>query len=59
MILDLLQMTGERFSADGDTLGAFEVAQYIELAEEVELHMAMGSDFDAAVSLALQTSEVM
>ena len=60
MMLDLLQRTGDRFSIEGqDPLLAFEVGQYICLSDDIELHMAMGSDFDEALSLALETTEVV
>ena len=59
MILDLLQLTANRFSTDNDNMDAFEVAQYIHLSEDIELHMAMGSNFDEALSLALETTEVV
>ena len=53
-MLDILEMIGQNFDLD-----AFEVAQYLELSREVELHRAMGSDFDEALSLAYQTKEVL
>lgn len=59
MILDLLQLTAEQFNNSDDRLDAYEVAQYIHLSEDIELHMAMGSDFEEAVSLALETTEVI
>lgn len=59
MILDLLQLTAERFNNSDDRMDAFEVAQYIHLSDDIELHMAMGSDFDQALSLALETTEVI
>ena len=59
MILDLLQLTADRFSTDTDNMDAFEVAQYIHLSDDIEMHMAMGSDFDEALSLALETTEVV
>lgn len=59
MILDLLQLTAERFNNSDDRMDAFEVAQYIHLSDDIELHMAMGSDFEQALSLALETTEVI
>lgn len=59
MMLDLLQMTAYSYATETDTLDAFEVAQYIHLSEEIELHMAMGSPFSEAVSLALETAYVI
>lgn len=60
MMLDLLQLTGDRFSIEGqDPLLAFEVGQYICLAEEIEMHMSMGSTFEEALSLAYETKEII
>lgn len=53
-MLDVLEMIGQNFE-----MSCFEVVQYLELSREVELHMAMGSDFEEAVSLAYQTKEVL
>jgi hypothetical protein len=53
-MLDVLEMIGQRFDLD-----AFEVAQYLELSREVELHRAMGSDFEEAVSLAYGSVEII
>ena len=54
MMLDLLQLTGNRYGLD-----AFEVAQYIQLSDDIELHMSMGSTFEEALSLAYETTEVI
>jgi hypothetical protein len=54
MILDLLQLTGNRYGLD-----AFEVVQYIQLSDDIELHMSMGATFEEALSLAYETTEVI
>lgn len=60
MMLDLLQLTGNRFSIEGqDPLQAFEVGQYICLAEEIETLMTMGMSYDEAYPLALEVSEII
>ena len=53
-MLDVFEMIGQNFDLD-----CFEVIQYLELSREVELHMAMGSDFEEAVSLSYETKEVL
>lgn len=53
-MLDVLEMIGQNFE-----MSCFEVAQYLELSREVELHMAMGSDFEEAVSLAYGSAEIL
>ena len=55
MILDLLQITGDRFGG----LDAFEVVQYIQLSDDIEMHMSMGATFEEALSLAYETTEVI
>ena len=59
MILDLLQMTAHSYATETDILDAFEVAQYIQLSDEIDLHMAMGSDYEAALGLALETAQIL
>lgn len=59
MILDLLQMTANSHATEEGTLDAFEVLQYLQLADEIELHMSMGSGFDEAYGLACETSSII
>ena len=54
MILDLLQLTGDRYGLD-----AFEVAQYIQLSIEMEVFQSMGMDFDEAYAAALESCEII
>jgi len=53
-MLDFLEIISNGYDMD-----AFEVIQYTQLAAEVEQHVSMGSDFDAALSLAYETCEIL